>query len=132
MKNSFYLILLFLFLTFSTLVFADSFSVSGSVSSINDKPVNGVTVKAFGRNMRGERQLGSGVTDSNGYYSINYETDPGHTLVVRVYYQSGGLLASSEPVYNVNEDQTVDIFTPLLKLKEKSKSDIIKKIKRAF
>ncbi|MDB5226558.1 MAG: hypothetical protein JWN78_751, partial [Bacteroidota bacterium] len=51
------------------------YTVSGTVTSYENFPVVGKSVKAFDKDLRKEESLGSYITDKNGFYTISYTPD---------------------------------------------------------
>ncbi len=87
--------------------------VHGIVFNASQQPQPGLTVRAF--DLDGEVELGSALTNAQGYYEIPYSGDQvdegdGVGLVVRVYDQAGQLVGESAPLQNAGEDATVNVI----------------------
>jgi hypothetical protein len=93
------------------------YRVYGFVRDALQKPLAGVSVKAFDKDIRAEQLLGmSATTDATGAYQVSYsqrdfaETDLlAADVVIRVFARDGQLLKESGPYYNAPRALRVDI-----------------------
>lgn len=95
------------------------YRVRGTVRHSDGRPVPHVTVKAFDRDMRWEEHLGHTKTTESGLYEITYRYDKFQRsekgladLVVRVCDEKNNELASSQIIFNANQDVVVDLSLP--------------------
>jgi hypothetical protein len=79
-----------------------SYSVQGQITQPGGRPLAGVTVRAFDRDLRREQLLGQTQTDERGRYTIGYTAaqfihaeKSAADLVVRVYSPRGAVLGES-------------------------------------
>jgi hypothetical protein len=93
-----------------------TFRVEGTITDIDGRPVAGVIVEAFDRDMRHEEPLGSSRTDANGSYNITYtqrqfrRAEKGHAdLLIRVRDENGDEIGVSGVVYNADIVQIIDL-----------------------
>lgn len=95
----------------------NEYSVYGTVRDQYQRPMNGVMVKAFDEDIRGEQPLGRRTrTDDRGAYKIAYtrtqfaKTDKSAAdIVVRAYGRGGKLLKESGTTFNAPAELQVDI-----------------------
>lgn len=103
------------------------FVVSGTVREANGRPVAGVIVRAFDRDLRSEEPLGNATADSQGNYEIHYGPEQfrradkeGADLIARVYNDKGEELAASAIIFNAKPQEVVDLTIDLDKLRPES------------
>ena len=96
-----------------------TYKVSGHVRLEDGKPLVGVLVHAFDRDMRHEQPLGNTTTDSKGEYQIPYTREQfrraekeSADLVVKVLDQDGNEITASNIYFNAKSEQTIDITVP--------------------
>jgi hypothetical protein len=94
------------------------FAVSGTITH-GETPLDGVTVRAFDRDLDGEEPLGEATTDPSGAYRITYgEADFARNergtadVVVDVFNEVGARLGGSAVHYNAGHETTVDLQIP--------------------
>ena len=92
----------------------DSFVVQGQVLYANGQGLAGGIVRAFGQRLRSEYLLGETTTDDAGNYQIDYEqfSLPRRTnavLIIRAFDPGGALLGSSQPLFNAQPVETVNL-----------------------
>lgn len=92
------------------------FLVRGRVTTAAGKPVGGVTVQAFDRDLRSESLLGKATTGAAGRYEMRYGTEAfglfekgGADLVVKVLATDGKLLGASSVLFNAPPEAEVDV-----------------------
>ena len=95
-----------------TKLWADEYSVRGTVKYANGNRAGSLVAKAFQEGLRGTQEMGSSTTDSSGNYRIAYEAESGVTLTVRIFNQSGSQLASSAPLHNAGKNAVVNVTVP--------------------
>jgi peptidoglycan hydrolase-like protein with peptidoglycan-binding domain len=96
---------------------ARGYAVRGQVRHQDGAPLPGMAVRAFDKELRGERSLGEEATsDESGSYQIAYTTEqldegrrPQINLVVRVFSPEDRLLAESETLFNAPAMAQVDL-----------------------
>jgi hypothetical protein len=103
------------------------FVVRGTVREANGKPVAGVNVRAFDRDLRSEEPLGNATADSQGSYEIHYGPEQfrradkeSADLIVRVYNDKREELAASPIIFNAKPQEVVDLTIELDKLRPQS------------
>lgn len=94
--------------------------VHGRVMRPDGAPVAGITVRAFDRDVRGEKQLGEAVTGDDGRYAIEYRADrlsragkKQADLIVRAYERADDELeevATSDLILGAGTDEPVDLI----------------------
>jgi hypothetical protein len=100
----------------------DEFIVRGHVLQANGTPVEGVTVRAYDKDLRSEQILGQSVTtDADGSYEITYSSDEFSEgeidtadLIVRTEVSVGSIdkLVESEILFNAGREETIDLIAP--------------------
>ncbi len=93
------------------------FTVKGRVISAEGRPVAGVKVCAYDRDLRGKASLGETITDHEGYYEIGYwehqfcRAEKGSAdLYLRVYRADGDCeMATSAIYFNADPLATIDL-----------------------
>jgi len=96
----------------------EQFVVSGQVRHQDETPLEGLIVRAFDIDLRGEAQLGEETTtNGRGSYEITYSAEAlsqrekrRADLLVRVYSPEGALLAESAVKSNAEDHETVDLI----------------------
>ncbi|MBS1789171.1 MAG: hypothetical protein JST85_15710 [Acidobacteria bacterium] len=97
------------------------FVVKGQILTAEGKPASGLRVAAYDRDVDGETWLGEVVTGSDGRYSINFDEkrfrrtsleSGGPDLFVCVFNNKGEQLYQSATIYNVRQEQHVDVKLP--------------------
>ena len=90
--------------------------VRGQVRQMNGRPLAGVLVRAFDKDLRSEELLGEVATDDTGHFEIQYTTDQfrradkgSADLRVCVCNEGGRELASSPIIFNAQPVETVDL-----------------------
>jgi hypothetical protein len=94
----------------------DSFVVRGRVTYPDGRPLAGVKVRVFDRDLRREELLGEVATDNLGRYEKRYQAmqlsraEKGTAdLVVRAFGPTGAEVAASPTLFNAGPDVTVDL-----------------------
>ena len=94
----------------------ETFRVRGAVSHADGKPIGGIVVKAYDKDLRSEQLLGETKTDRDGRYEIAYSRDRfkqvekgSADLIVRAYGPNGVVLVESAVIFNAREAETVDL-----------------------
>ena len=90
--------------------------VSGRVSFIDGKAAVDVTLRAFDRDLGGDKEIGTAVSDASGYYKIPYSSaqlsEPGKgaaDLIVKAFDTDGKPLLASEVHPGAPAMLTVDL-----------------------
>jgi hypothetical protein len=100
--------------------------VRGTIHTADGASVPNVIVRAFDRNLREETQLGSAVTDAEGFYEITYSGDAWSggakkaraDLIIRVFaiaaedgntVEAGDEMGASPIMFNAPQLQTIDL-----------------------
>lgn len=96
-----------------------SFTVSGNIYQADGRPLAGVMVRAFDRDMRSEEFLGEQTTEGDGFYMILYyasqfkRAEKGSAdLLIRVYDANGRELAASDILFNAPPEAVIDLTVP--------------------
>ncbi|TVR42807.1 MAG: hypothetical protein EA394_02535, partial [Bacteroidia bacterium] len=96
-----------------------SFSLSGNIYQADGRPLAGVMVRAFDRDMRSEEFLGEQVADEDGFYMILYyasqfrRAEKGSAdLFIRVNDANGRELAISDIFFNAPPNAVIDLTVP--------------------
>ena len=100
----------------------DEFIVRGRVLRADGTPVEGVTVRAYDKDLRSEQILGHPVTtDADGSYEITYSSDEFSEgeidtadLIVRTEVSVGSTneLVESQILFNAGREETIDLIAP--------------------
>lgn len=90
------------------------FAVRGQIVKPDGGPVAGITVRAFDKTLRQERELGEAETDPDGRYAIHYSVDQleGRSkadLILRAFDEAGEVLATSPLILGAPAEQVVDL-----------------------
>ena len=98
---------------------AAEFVVQGKVTHRN-RPITGVMVKAFDKDLRSEELLGETVTDGQGLYKILYTAHQfrrgekkSADLIVRAYSKEEVLLCEKGPIFNAKPSETLGLVVEL-------------------
>jgi hypothetical protein len=74
-------------------------TVSGTIYDSFNAPLANVTVRAFDKDLRSEQQLGETLTDAQGFYKINYNSqqfavaeENAADLLIKVYHLNSNTL----------------------------------------
>src|SRR5215510_3171459 len=94
-------------------------TILGNVTDGNGRPLTGLMVRAFDRDLRSEQQLGASVTDAQGHYRIDYLA-PSFTgaekktadVAMKVFGPGDALVFETDfdhIVFNSSDFETIDI-----------------------
>ena len=94
----------------------NKFIVLGQVIDANGQPVKDKTVKAFDKELRSQKQMGTDITKQSGEYLIFYKFDDFDDdnekyradLFVQVFESDGTLLATSPIIFNAGKVELVN------------------------
>ncbi len=93
------------------------YSVSGTITDLQGKFLNGLNIRAIDQDFKTEDLLGQATTDENGKYRITYtdqdfriggKESGGADIIIRVY-DGDTLLKETEPLRNAGRDVTIDV-----------------------
>ena len=94
----------------------NSYWVKGIILKANRMSFEGLTVRAFDKDLRIEEMLGEAVTDEKGYYEIGYtvqksgESESNSAdIFVSVFDPAGKLLSTSDIFFNAPAEQTINL-----------------------
>lgn len=95
------------------------YKVKGTINLADGTPAAGLSVSALDLDLRSQQLLGKRRTDRRGYYEITYyahqfrrlEKDRAD-LVVKVFTDDGGLLATSQILFNAPRDAELNFTIP--------------------
>jgi hypothetical protein len=93
-----------------------TFTIRGQVLYANGKGLVRGIVRVFDQGLRSEKLLGEAITDGSGRYQISFSSEQfslvrqtNAALVIRAFDASGSLLASSQPLFNAQPVETVNL-----------------------
>lgn len=97
-----------------------TYNISGTVTFTDGSPAVGYTVKVFIKKLRGNTEMGAGITDASGFYSTGFEADP-KIIILAIAFKGGVPVTSSPPVINPNENEIINLVIAINKEKTKNK-----------
>jgi hypothetical protein len=93
------------------------FTIRGQVLYANGNGLAGGIMRVFDQGLRNEKLLGEATTDGAGRYQISFSSEPfglvrrtNVALVIRAFDAGGSLLASSQPLFNAQPVETVNLI----------------------
>ncbi len=93
-----------------------AFVVSGHIHQHDGRPLAGAVLNAIDQDLRGEKFLGKGTTNQDGYYEIRYMSNQlaradknKADLILRVLNTAGAVMGASSVMFNAPQEATVDI-----------------------